>query len=613
LLPSVSGAAGIVHIDGDSLDILVHEGKMADNSVVISDHIQIFNLMSDLPNMQVDGVVEGDIQDLFPFFELSQGEGLKEISGKLSGQARTRFHFEFPLLKDLPYEALKFKTTAQLSNVSIKGLSKGIDLTGGNMTMKANDKSYAIKGNALLNGVSTAIFYSESLTSAEPSVEYTASMYAKKADLEKFGMPAMAFVDGGMAINVAGKQNGKKKAIALDVNLTDTELDLQPVGWKKSKGEKGSLSLNLSSKDGVVATANDVLFKAKGANAKGAAKVNLKAGALTSLDFKDITLGDRHYSLQVKEDGKGYKADATADYLNIAPFVQDIGKSDEDWEGLVVPVRMTYSVDTLEMAQKEILSNVEGSLFCHKQWCTEAQMNADFANKTKLDFSITPNTEGSRLVVKAGDAGRLLRGFDLADNIHEGNLETSADITYKDKKASIEGKLALKDFYVKQAPVLAKLLSLASLSGVLNTLNGEGIYFDKAGAEYTKEGDKFILKKSKASGSAIGLTVEGEANTKTKEVLMRGHVVPVYSLNKILGSVPVLGDLLIGGEGEGIVAVRYKIVGKYTDPEVETNPLSALTPGFLRNIWGDVSDTKLPEASKNKPEVKKKSEEVKQP
>src|SRR3546814_2277527 len=37
--------------------------------------------------------------------------------------------------------------------------------------------------------------------------------------------------------------------------------------------------------------------------------------------------------------------------------------------------------------------------------------------------------------------------------------------------------------------------------------------------------------------------------------------------------------------GEGLISVVYTVDGPTDDPDVSVNPLSALTPGFLRNIF----------------------------
>jgi len=64
----------------------------------------------------------------------------------------------------------------------------------------------------------------------------------------------------------------------------------------------------------------------------------------------------------------------------------------------------------------------------------------------------------------------------------------------------------------------------------------------------------------------------------------------------VLGRIPVigaLGDAIMGGEGKGIFAARYSIKGPYDNPNVTLNPLSILTPGFLRGLF-DIFDA--PEA-----------------
>jgi hypothetical protein len=55
-------------------------------------------------------------------------------------------------------------------------------------------------------------------------------------------------------------------------------------------------------------------------------------------------------------------------------------------------------------------------------------------------------------------------------------------------------------------------------------------------------------------------------------------------LNSIIGNVPVLGSLLLGGEGQGLFAANYRATGSAADPQISVNPLSALTPGFLRRL-----------------------------
>ena len=54
-------------------------------------------------------------------------------------------------------------------------------------------------------------------------------------------------------------------------------------------------------------------------------------------------------------------------------------------------------------------------------------------------------------------------------------------------------------------------------------------------------------------------------------------------LNKVIGSIPIVGDILTGGSG-GVFAATYSVKGPSENPEISANPLSVLTPGILRRI-----------------------------
>ena len=56
-------------------------------------------------------------------------------------------------------------------------------------------------------------------------------------------------------------------------------------------------------------------------------------------------------------------------------------------------------------------------------------------------------------------------------------------------------------------------------------------------------------------------------------------------LNSALGNIPLLGDLFTGGEGKGMFAATYAVEGPRDDPDVLVNPLAALAPGILRELF----------------------------
>jgi hypothetical protein len=67
---------------------------------------------------------------------------------------------------------------------------------------------------------------------------------------------------------------------------------------------------------------------------------------------------------------------------------------------------------------------------------------------------------------------------------------------------------------------------------------------------------------------------------------MQGTIVPAYFFNSLLGKIPLVGRLFSPERGGGVFAASYTLAGPLDNPDVSVNPLTALTPGFLRGLFG---------------------------
>ena len=65
-------------------------------------------------------------------------------------------------------------------------------------------------------------------------------------------------------------------------------------------------------------------------------------------------------------------------------------------------------------------------------------------------------------------------------------------------------------------------------------------------------------------------------------ISLRGTLVPATTLNKVIGSIPFLGKILVGKKtGEGIFGVSFKIKGPPKNLKTTVNPIKTLTPRFI--------------------------------
>ena len=148
------------------------------------------------------------------------------------------------------------------------------------------------------------------------------------------------------------------------------------------------------------------------------------------------------------------------------------------------------------------------------------------------------------------------------------------------------GKAEIADFRVVRASVLARLLTLATLTGFVDVLTGEGFQFNRFESDFTKTDGRLDIKLARAHGPSIGLTGTGFIDFDRQAVDIEGTIVPAYFFNSLLGHIPLIGRIFSPEQGGGLFAATYRVRGPLADPEVSVNPLAALTPGFLRGLFG---------------------------
>lgn len=179
--------------------------------------------------------------------------------------------------------------------------------------------------------------------------------------------------------------------------------------------------------------------------------------------------------------------------------------------------------------------------------------------------SVGPN-HGSRKIIKNGKA--IISSYRVI-----GSLDTNVEVQ-------------LEDFVLINTPATLKLLSLPSTSGIRSVVNNEsGIEFAYGKINYkVNENDYFDIN-AYAVNDGIGLILNGSIDRKKKSLNLSGQISPLHLISGLIQKIPIFGKLLIGNEGEGIVAVEYSMTGNQDNPDVSSNPLTIFKPRlFERTI-----------------------------
>ncbi len=166
---------------------------------------------------------------------------------------------------------------------------------------------------------------------------------------------------------------------------------------------------------------------------------------------------------------------------------------------------------------------------------------------------------------------KFIKGFD------EGELKLNSIKIDNTSRSNLK----ITNFKIKEVPVLAKILTLASLQGIADLLTGEGIRFDEFEMDFKTKDNLIEIDELYALGPAISIMMEGYIE-KDRVTSLRGTLVPATTINKTISKIPLLGNILVGSKtGEGVFGVSFKIKGPPNDLKSSVNPIKTLTPRFI--------------------------------
>jgi len=256
-------------------------------------------------------------------------------------------------------------------------------------------------------------------------------------------------------------------------------------------------------------------------------------------------------------------------------------KKDKDSKFFKNDFKLNLDLNEVYLDSVNIINNLKGKLDIENNEIYAANIFGDFDNENNLKFTINTNNSGEKITTLFSSRAKplvnrykFIKGFEDSD---EGYLDF-----YSLKKNGVSNsKLIIDNFKVKEIPVLAKLLALASLQGIADLLTGEGIRFSDFEMNFTNKNKLMTIQELYAIGPAISILIEGYIQ-EDNIISLRGTLVPATTINRSIASIPLLGDLLIGKKvGEGVFGVSFKVKGPPKKLQTTVNPIKTLTPRFI--------------------------------
>lgn len=600
-LPAAENVQATGRYENDTLTVTINEatvgGLKAGQSTV-----ELTALIQGTPgHVNINVNLTGPVGAVFSYIEKEPigmtGAQLGLDVAAARGQAALAVGVSFPALRDLPAEKVKVKVDGTLTEAYVPGVVKNLAATGGPLKLTVDNEMVKLSGKALLDGRDTTFAWEQYLESkGKPwSGKVEASLIADKDLRDKLGVTLDDWMAGAAPVNLTYIDYGDGRAEArVRADLHNSRVTVGPVKYEKPPGLPASATATVLLKGGQLQEVSKLTVQTPDLYVDNARLLFRTEGGQTIFTrgtFPHATLGENDLALELESARDGtLKVSVNGAFFDAQPFMRrdtKPGEASAPYAG--PPVFATINARRMRTAPRGTVDNVKAYL--------DLGRNGDI-NKLELDavagrgavyFRLRPNQAGRMtLRLEADDAGATLNAFGLYENIAGGRLIIAGEANNPQQPRVLGGQVQLNDFRAVNAPILARLVSAISPTGIAELLGSDGISFARLESDFEwhmrKQGDLYLVKNGRTSGAAMGLTFEGQVDGASQQINITGHVVPVSMLNSFISSIPIVGTILSGGSEGGVFAATYSVSGPQKNPTVSVNPLSVLTPGIIRRI-----------------------------
>jgi hypothetical protein len=501
-----------------------------------------------------------------------------------AGNATVDGTLSLPLAKGVQASDVIYTATGVLSDVRSEVLVKDRLITADRQDLTLDNTEISISGNATFDGLPLNAKWSQPIgqENAGSNVKGTVELSPRALSVFNVGLPN-GFVRGNGTANFDITFGDNTPRLTLSSNLRGVGLNIAPLGWSKSPGTSGNFSLSgqLGDRPGFPT----FQLSAPGLSTSGSITLN-EGGGLSRARFDQVRVGDW---LNAKADligrgaGRSPAVQVTSGTLDLRRATFGSGGSGTR-SGDTGPISLL--LDRLQISDTIALRNFQG------QFSTNGGLDGTFAGLVNGQASVTgrvlPQNGRSAIRIQAKDAGSVFAATGLLKQARGGQL--SLTLVPVAEAGSFDGALIVENTRVQDAPAMAALLNAASIIGLLDELGGQGIQFSDVEAKFRLTPSLITLVSASAIGPSMGISMDGRYAVQSGQIDMRGVISPLYLLNGI-GSI-------LSRKGEGLIGFNYRLSGTAKAPLVSVNPLSALTPGILRDVFRPPTAT-VPQTGQN--------------
>ena len=617
-IPPAQGVSGVAEFALDSVSVSARGGRQAradnggrGNIELREGTVRFLGLDAEPGHADIAVQVSGPLAEAVaiikhPRLKLFERKPLElDVA---AGQAEARLRIGFPLLADLPVEKLRIDATARINDAHLRRVLLGHDIQDARVELSADTGGMKLGGEAVLVGAPVRVNLELDFRPGPPTQVQERATLTGRADprqIAMFGLDTGKLLEGLTAVEARyeRRRNGAG-AVAVRGDLRDARLVFSPAGWEKPPGVAGAAEATLRLQGDALLSADGMRLDAADLSLLGGRALFGAGGhRLERVEIAEGRFGATRVSAATVQrpiadgtaQGEAWRAALRGPLLDLRPFLaagppgRRAAEPDADDRSLPITLDLRFdralAGDTGEFAALQARTWFDAASVMRELRAT-GRTAAASEGSGAFDLSLTPDGGKRVLRVSAEDGGAFLRAIDVT-SISGGRLAVNGAYETQRTGAALSGTAELENFVLRDAPAAAKVLQAMTLYGLVEAMQGgDGVVFSRLVAPFALTPDALVLRDARAFSASLGVTAKGRIGRERRVVEVEGTIVPAYVFNSLLGRVPLVGRLFSPEAGGGLFAATYRVQGPLGDPSVTVNPLAALTPGFLRGLFG---------------------------
>ena len=537
--------------------------------------------------------------------QINQLEKLPVDLEDARGQMRASVHLTGNIGKGGKLNLQLVKADGALQQGSVSDIFRDFDIADADLVISATPDEVEVTGSAKLANVPGYFNIKNTAEALQITGKFAPSPLITDMVVQQFEQEITGALGGRFTIDKPA--NTDELSLFAAVDLTQAGINLPVLNWAKLPSEQGQASAAFHFDKGNLKEVDKISIDAGGLSAKGNIVMD-DAGQLKEAVLADVKWPGNHLEVVVlkPEETGALFVQGEGDLLDLRAVRRGEGIS----EGRHIRFDLTanrllidQNVDLYGRMTGEVRKDGNGDatlqgalIIADKPLLEQGTVTALFGPdgeyltavgliggaEARLEYS--PEEEGQPLLyITSQNAGRVLSGLGITDTIRSGRLVLINEFV-GDGFADYNTTINLEEFNVIEAPAAVRAFSVLGLAGLYSLVEGDGTRFTRGEAYIETRGKSHQIKNLQASGGAVGITMLGSYNSQTKQVDVSGNLVPVNQFSKIIGAVPVLGELLSGIDKSGLFATQFNVTGDISDPETSVNAAS-IAPGFIRDLF----------------------------